>query len=291
MKEDKSVSVSQVVQAPAVSVGNDTVLRPFPHQGVEGLSPFILLDHLGPKIMPPGKGFNVPPHPHAGFSAVTYFLKGEGYHRDSLGNEQYIGPGDVNWMTAGKGIVHSEHSSPRFTEEGGEIELLQIWVNLPSEFKHIEPEFGAFSASEFPVVTIPNGTIKVIAGSYSGEHAPVRTYSDVIYHHVTIEPDSVSEMDLPKSANAMLYVIQGHVRIDKGDVAYEKGDCVWLTKGSRLDVSTLSEGASFLILGGEDLMEPVVPYGPFVMNDFRQIQIAAMRYETGEMGHLEPFEV
>lgn len=259
-----------------------TVLRALPSRGLRQVGPFIFLDHFGPLQLAPGATSEVPAHPHAGFQTVTYLLQGEGRHQDSSGAVQVIKPGDVNWMTAGKGIVHEE--SLRGDAEGT-LEGFQIWVNLPGRNKHVAPYFDGISAADLPVVSGPDGSrLRIIAGTYAGVSSPVSTYSPLFLFHLDLPAGSSLILPADAAHEAGIYLASGTLKVQSetlttGQMAIfpaAEGD---IALQAQTDVQALA-------LGGLPLGEPMVSYGPFVMNSMEQIEAVIQAYRAGEMGTL-----
>ncbi len=256
--------------------GGFEVRRPFPTPGLSFVDPFLLLDEMGPVELAPGKGNGAPDHPHRGFETVTYMLEGATEHEDSAGNAGRIGPGAVQWMTAGSGVIHSEMPARELLTDGGRMHGFQVWVNLPAADKMIAPRYQEFPASEIPVVEQAGATVRVIAGTHAGVQGPVETHSPVTYLHVTLVPAAQVRVALPADETAMVYTFAGNgdgtLRIYDGD-----GDEVVLTNEG-------SEPSEHLVLGGAPLREPVARYGPFVMNTSDEIETAIRDYESGRFG-------
>lgn len=281
----KRRTIYHVFDASREQVGNMNIRRALPVQGLKELSPYLLIDHMGPKHFEAGDSFEVPPHPHAGFQTVTYFLKGSGFHRDSLGNSQVIEPGDVNWMTAGRGIVHGEYSSEQFNKTGGEIHGFQIWVNLPGGERDIEPDFGNYQSSELPEIEGDKWLLKIVAGAYGGQKSPVKTFSSLHYFHLSMEEGAVFQMNEADEQNQMLYLAEGKLLIN-GEKEVSAGQLVVFNKDGEGFEAQALEGTHALILGGEPLGHQYVSYGPFIANNVRHLQEQIRRYEKGEMGSL-----
>lgn len=274
-----------IIPAQEEQVGNMNIRRPFPTRSFRQLSPFLLFDHMGPRDIPAGEKFAVPPHPHAGFQTVTYFLEGIGYHQDSLGNTQSIRPGDVNWMTAGKGIVHAEYSDPEFNRKGGAIQGFQIWVDLPSEHRDVDPQFGSYQAEQLPVVAGDQYQLRVIAGSWQGHQSPVKTYSPVHLYHLWGEAGQPT-FEFPAEWNHAVYLAQGAATVNGKELL--PGDLlVFRKEEGRTQVQLSAPHSHLLVLAGVDLGSSHVSYGPFVANNPTHLQEQAQRYESGAMGSLK----
>lgn len=284
MAEVKRRDYYGVITASKEQVGNMNIRRPFPTRQFRDMSPFLLLDHMGPKDFAAGDSFEVPPHPHAGFQTVTYFLEGSGYHKDSLGHTQTIAPGDVNWMTAGKGIVHAEYSDPEFNKKGGTIQGFQIWVNIPSEYRDTAPLFGNYSADQLPLINGENSSLRVIAGAFQDQKSPVVTFSPVELYHLNGNSDEWI-IDFSEQYNAGVYLAQGKATVNGKELA--EGDLLVFKKSAgQIQINLENECTHLMILAGEDLGSSHISYGPFIANSAQHLQEQAKRYESGEMGRL-----
>ena len=273
-----------------VEGGGFVVRRPFPTPEMSVFDPFLLLDEMGPVDYAPGKAVGAPDHPHRGFETVTYLLDGEFEHEDSAGNRGKLAAGDIQWMTAGRGVVHSEMPSARVREKGGRVHGFQIWVNLPARDKMTDPRYQDVTAAKLPVATTPDGkaTVKVIAGSALGVNAAVETRTPIEYFDVTLQPGARVVLPAPASFNAAVYVFDGAAGVGK-DHDVESGGFVLLGEGDSVEVSNAADASSparLLVLGGEPLNEPVARYGPFVMNTEAEIHQAIRDYQSGNFGDI-----
>src|SRR4051812_17815524 len=214
-----------------------TVRRPFPGAGLSLADPFLLLDELGPVYYGPGEAIGAPDHPHRGFETVTYVLEGENEHEDSAGHRGTIGPGDVQWMTAGRGIVHSEMPSRAMRERGGRVHGFQIWVNLPAKDKMIAPRYQEIPSAGIPQATSPDGlaTAKVIAGEVFGQRAVIETRTPIALHDWTLRPGASIEVPLPPSFAAYIYVFRGAVAL--GDTTLREGKLAMLGEGDAVHLA------------------------------------------------------
>ena len=206
-------SISLVIEPRATDLGDFEVRRALPHKKRQRVGPFIFFDHMGPADFPPGKGISVRPHPHIGLATITYLFDGVIVHRDSLGYQQPITRGAVNWMTAGRGIVHSERSPENLVASGSHLHGIQAWVALPTELEESEPRFEHYPASDVPSVSLPGVNLKIIAGEAYGCRSPVRTSSETIYIEVDMEEGAT--LDTPGSADELaVYSVNGEITID-----------------------------------------------------------------------------
>lgn len=252
------------------------------------VSPFLLLDHAGPEVFeaadrPRGVG----EHPHRGFETVTIVYSGEVEHRDSTGAGGRIGPGDVQWMTAGAGILHDEFHSEAFTRAGGTLEMVQLWVNLPSERKMSEPGYQTLPDDRIPRVTLPDGAgvVRVIAGEFDGRNGPAQTYTPMHLWDVRLERDGAARIELPDGWNSMLVVLHGTIHVNGSEVARD-GQLVMLGPQGEDVLLEANDEATVLVLSGEPIDEPVVGHGPFVMNTSEEIRQALRDYSSGRFGRI-----
>jgi quercetin 2,3-dioxygenase len=239
------------------------------------LSPFLLLDHAGPADFPGAeKPRGVGWHPHRGFETVTVVLDGEVDHEDTAGNGGRIGPGDVQWMTAGSGLLHKEMHSPEFTRRGGRFHALQLWVNLPAKSKMTAPRYQTLTAAQIPVVD----GVRVIAGEYRGAKGPAQTFTPLNLFLVSLKEER--SLKLREGYSAALYVAEGEIRVNSERAA--AGELVVL--GREGDDVELAGEATVFVMNGAPIDEPVVGYGPFVMNTTREIQQAYADFHAGRLG-------
>jgi quercetin 2,3-dioxygenase len=252
------------------------------------LSPFLLLDHAGPaSFTPTDKPRGVGQHPHRGFETVTVVYKGEVSHQDSTGQGGTIGPGDVQWMTAGSGILHEEFHSEAFSRNGGDLEMVQLWVNLPAKDKMTQPGYQAIQSKDIPTVALPNGAghLRLIAGQNGGFSGPAHTFSPLQVCDVQLNAGAVATLDVAEGWSAALVVLSGEVRVN-GQHAARAGQWVLLDQqGANLGLEA-ETNAVVLLLSGEPLNEPVVGYGPFVMNTREQIETAMADFNRGRFGQM-----
>ena len=260
-----------------------------PGAGVdEQLSPFLLLDYLGPEQFPPThRRLGVGEHPHRGFETVTIMYHGKVAHRDSTGSGGVIGPGDVQWMTAASGIVHEELHEKEFAERGGLLEGIQLWVNLPKAVKMSPPRYQTLLSSDIPTVELNGGggSLRVIAGEFLGTKGPAKTFSPVNLYDLRLKAGHRIELSLPEGFNSSLFVLHGEVVLNGAEGVREVEIALLNQKGERLSVEA-KQDATILVLSGQPIAEPVARYGPFVMNTRDELIQAAQDYQAGKMGHL-----
>ena len=252
------------------------------------MSPFLLLDYAGPaEFGPSDTPRGVDEHPHRGFETVTIVYQGELEHRDSAGNHGKIGPGDVQWMTAASGVVHEEKHSHQFTRRGGTLEMVQLWVNLPAEFKMSPPAYQTMLNRQIPSVELPDGagTVRVIAGEFGGVKGPAQTFTPINLWELQLKALSRAELVLPRGFTAALFVRRGEVVLTDSERARET-DLALLTREGEMARITARDDASLLVLNAAPIDEPVAAYGPFVMNRKTEITQAIDDYQSGRLGRL-----
>jgi redox-sensitive bicupin YhaK (pirin superfamily) len=254
--------------------------------------PFLLLDEMGPVDYAPGEAVGAPDHPHRGFETVTYVLEGKMQHKDSHGHAGSLGPGDVQWMTAGAGVVHSEMPEAEFARRGGRMHGFQIWVNLPRKDKMMQPRYQELPDAGIPVVTSADGKVKVkiIAGESLGQSAAIDTMTPIAYLHMTLQPGGSLDQPLPANFNAFAYVISGAGAFGAETVGAGAHQMVIFgQEGAALRIANPQDATQpleLLLLAGVPLKEPVVRYGPFVMNTEKEIHQAIADYQAGRMGEI-----
>ncbi|MBN9563136.1 MAG: pirin family protein [Alphaproteobacteria bacterium] len=252
------------------------------------ISPFLLLDYAGPHLFEPAKTpRGVGQHPHRGFETVTIVYDGEVAHRDSTGQGGVIGPGDVQWMTAGGGILHEEFHSPGFTKTGGPFRMIQLWVNLPAKDKGAAPGYQSIVSADIPSVDLPNGAgkLRVIAGAFGDAKGPARTFTPMNVWDMRMKAGASVTLDLPDGHNSALVVLTGHVTIG-GSQAAGEAEMVLLSKEGGSVTVDADGDATVLVLSGEPIDEPVVGYGPFVMNSEAEIRQAIEDFNAGRFGQM-----
>jgi redox-sensitive bicupin YhaK (pirin superfamily) len=288
LRDVKGREVAQVAASQVAPVGTFTVRRALPLRDRHSVGPWVFLDHFGPFKVKPGED-GVGAHPHAGIETVTYLLSGRNEHRDSAGHTGVVSKGGVQWMTAGRGIVHAERP---LAESDDELTMhgIQLWTSLPRAKKLMPPRYQRIAAEAIPAVTGPGATVRVIAGDYAGTVGPAGTLMPLFLWHVTLEPGAALEAALPASFEAAAYVIEGEA--DLGDTGEESAVTgrIAIFDGSedRIRIANASASARLevLLLGGAPAEGPLVFHGPFVMNSVEQVRAAEIAYHTGRMGQL-----
>jgi redox-sensitive bicupin YhaK (pirin superfamily) len=258
----------------------------FPSAGLpaERVSPFVLMDYGPPKEFTPlahgkrGVGW----HPHRGFETVTLAWEGAVAHQDNAGHAGIIGPGDVQWMTAGRGIFHEEYHEDQFTKAGGRMHMMQLWVNLPRKDKMAAPGYQPITTADIPRVALDGGEVRVIAGAYEGARGPAHTFTPITMLDVRLGAGGRLPLALPPTHNALAVVAKGRVRA--GEESAHTGELIlFANDGERLEL-TADEESHIVVLAGEPLGEPIVQYGPFVMNTMDEIRQAIADVQTGKFG-------
>lgn len=251
----------------------------------QNLSPFLLMDYAGPTDFPPSahrKG--VGEHPHRGFETVTIVYAGEVEHKDSAGGGGIIKEGDVQWMTAASGVVHEEMHGPNLTKNGGAFEMVQLWVNLPQKDKMTSPRYQGLLSEQIPQVKIDGGAVRVIAGEYENHRGPAKTFSPINLWDIRVSEGSKNTITVTEGHTASIFVLTGHIVIDKHNI--EEATIAVLDNQAEEFTFEAVKDSKILFLGGEPLNEPIVGYGPFVMNTQKEIYEAFVDFQKGKMGQL-----
>lgn len=248
------------------------------------ISPFLLFDYAGPANFDPNDGAprGVGQHPHRGFETVTIVYDGEVSHRDSAGNGGTIGAGEVQWMTAGSGIIHEEYHSQGYSKTGGPFRMVQLWVNLPAEHKSAPPAYQAITRDTIAAVELDGGTARIIAGELNGTRGPAQTFTPINLWDVRLDAEAEVSLPLPDGHNSMIAVLAGHVTIDGEGVG--QAEIAKLSVSGEGVVVKADGDAMLLVLTGEPIDEPVVGYGPFVMNTEAEIRQAINDFNAGRFG-------
>jgi len=270
--------------------GGFLVRRPFPKASFSEFDPFLLLDEMGPMDVAPGEAKGAPDHPHRGFETVTYMLSGDMEHKDSSGHAGKLRSGDVQWMTAGAGVVHAEMPSAEFMRTGGRMHGFQLWVNLPQRDKMIKPRYQEIPGSRIPKATSAEGlvSVSVIAGEALGAKAVIETRTPIIYLHYRIKPGGVAIQKVPGDYNAFAYIVEGEGLFGaESERAIDGQMILFAPDGDEVKIENAADAKStleVLLIAGVPLNEPVARYGPFVMNTEGEIRQAIEDYQMGRMG-------
>lgn len=289
----KKRSISQIITAKTTTEGEGFIVhRPFPNYLVRDFDPFLLLDEMGPIELAPGEAKGAPDHPHRGFETVTYLIEGAFEHKDSQGNSGKLFSGDVQWMTAGSGVIHSEMPETEFTKKGGKLHGFQLWVNLPKKDKMIKPRYQDVASKNIPVAHSEDAKIrvKVIAGQSMGQKAVIDTKTPIIYLHFTLQPNSKVIQKIPNKYNSFAYVSEGEGIFGEEQKLAQKQQAVFFEKdGDEIIISTNSDvkkPLEVLLFAGLPIGEPLARYGPFVMNTQEELEQATADYQNGMMGKI-----
>lgn len=274
--EDTGV-IELLIEPAEKDLGEFTVRRALPDKRRQRVGPFIFFDHMGPAEFPPGTGVNVRSHPHIGLATITFLFEGEILHRDSLGYVQAIRPGEINWMTAGKGIVHSEKVSPELLASGQKLHGLQTWVALPIEHEETEPRFEHYPADGIPVMEQEGAKITVVIGTAYGETSPVQATSGTLYVEIKLEPGA--RINLPEAEEVGVYVVSGNIELD--GQAVSGGVLAVLKNGASASVSA-SGGAHLMICGGDTLEGERIVWWNFVSSSRERLEQAKRDWKQGK---------
>lgn len=279
-------TVRQIIHAQKVNMGGHYLDQPLPSSTIDMVDPFLLIHHWKNNL--PGgqkpQDVGVGPHPHRGFSPVTFIYKGAVEHRDSLGQQAIVEEGGTQWMFAGRGITHSERFPKELVESGGELEFIQFWVNAPREKKMEAPFYKPISAADTPTVTEGESTIAVVSGDYKGTKGIAPTYTPqlLLRGHIGIEGEV--NIPIPSTYNALIYVLEGSLVVDEKKVM-TKDMAVLANDGNEIKLKATAD-STYLLLSGEPLNEPVESYGPFVMSNQTEVMQALRDAQMGKMGIL-----
>jgi redox-sensitive bicupin YhaK (pirin superfamily) len=285
-------TIHRVGRSDFVNMGPIKLRQPIPTRDIDTIDPFILLHHYGPyEISEQNNPFDLGPHPHRGFEPITFLIEGEQFHRDSLGNESVVKAGDVQWTTAGRGIIHAEAPTKTFVKKGGVLEGIQLWLNLPAEKKMIEANYQHVKNEEFRVVSSDDGkvNIQIIAGELDGVYGRIKTQTAVNAFMIDVEAGGQFQIEVPNSHQSTIYLL-------KGDVVINDSEALKLNENQLIAFNQDGEGftikgnetSKLLFLSGEPFNEPVSTYGPYVMNTQTEIMEAMRDYQMGKMGFLTP---
>jgi len=257
--------------------------RAFPNNGIKYIDPFILLNHHGPQEFPPNnRGLPFGPHPHRGFETLTFILQGDVMHSDSGGGKSIIRSGGIQWMTAGKGIIHSENASEEFKKDGGIEEILQLWINLPAKFKMTPPKYIGLQKEEIPKLKLDDDKVIVnlISGKWDNQKGPIDSLTDVITSFIELKQRGVLNLKVDKERNILLYVVDGKIKVNN-TIAEKLILVEFNNNDEEINIEAL-EDSTIIFCHGKPFNEPVVSYGPFVMNTEVEIKQAMLDYQTGK---------
>lgn len=278
-------SIVKIVNSQPVRMGDVIIGQPIPQGDLDEVNPFILLHHAEPKeITAHGPGFFVPPHPHRGFEPVTFVFQGEVEHKDSLGNESVIKGGGVQWITSGRGIIHSEGNPKSFIERGGTMEIIQLWINLPASLKMSPPNYQAFDQEEIPSIAQNKSAVNIISGQMDGHQGPINSLTNITAITALIQEGGTSAISLPENQNGLVYVLNGTGTVN-GQEFYKQQLIQLSLEGSELEIEA-TQDSKLLVLAGKPIHEKKSMWGPYVMNTQTEIMQALRDYEQGKMGFL-----
>ncbi len=283
-------TIQHKVTSPLVNMGPIKLRQPLPTKGIENVDPFLLLHHYGPYVISEfNNPFDLGPHPHRGFEPITLLFKGEQLHRDSLGNEMVVKAGDVQWTTAGCGIIHSEGPTKEFVKKGGELEGIQLWLNLPAKDKMMPPNYQHLEEKQIPNLFSDDKKVQlnIIAGNQNEEFGLIKTQTEVNVFTAAVDKGGEMEINIPESHQSLVYLLNGKVIVNKLEVL-EKGESQMITfkqEGNTIHFEAKTT-STLLILSGEPIHEKIAQYGPYVMNTQTEILEAMRDYEQGKMGYL-----
>ncbi|GIM58360.1 pirin family protein [Capnocytophaga canimorsus] len=254
---------------------------------MERMDPFIMMDYNAPYVFPPSeipKGVDV--HPHKGFETVTIAYKGKVEHADSAGGGGVIGEGDVQWMTAGNGILHKEFHETEWSKSGGLFHMMQLWVNLPAKYKTTPPKYQAIKNADIPKVPITDGEVAVIAGEHNGVKGAASTFSPIHMYNVRLQRGGKTTLSFPKHYTTTLVTVEGSIRVNEQEEIAADHFVLFKNDGENFTVEATSD-ALILVLSGEPIAEPIAAYGPFVMNTRQELIQAFQDFEQGKFGELK----
>lgn len=283
-------TIQHIVTSPLVNMGPIKLRQPLPAEGIENVDPFLLLHHYGPyAISEFNNPFDLGPHPHRGFEPITLLFKGEQLHRDSLGNEMVVKAGGVQWTTAGRGIVHAEAPTKAFVKKGGELEGIQLWLNLPAKDKMIPPNYQHLEEKQIPKLFSEDKKVQlnIIAGKQLEETGLIKTQTAVNVFTVHAEENGIMEIELPENHQSLIYLLEGEILVNNSEVL-KKGENQMITfhqDGNFIQFSAKKK-STLLILSGAPIQEKITQYGPYVMNTQTEILEAMRDYQQGKMGYL-----
>ena len=283
-------NIKNIGRSDFVDMGPIRLRQPLPTQEIEDVDPFVLLHHYGPfEISEDSNPFDLGPHPHRGFEPITFLIQGEQLHRDSLSNESIVKKGDVQWTTAGRGIIHAEGPSKEFVQQGGTLEGIQLWLNLPSEKKMMPANYQHVKNEDFNVLTSEDQkvSIKIIAGALNGVNGKIQTQTTVNAFMINIEEGGEFNFQIPKEHQSMLYLLHGNVHVnDTIELKKDENQMVQFKQNGEGFSLTGNNKSQLLFLSGTPINEKVTSWGPYVMNTQTEIMEAMRDYQQGKMGFL-----
>lgn len=266
---------------------NLRINAPIPTRQIPNVDPFLLLHHFGPVEVRSKEDFLVPPHPHKGFEAVTFLFSGSVEHKDSLGNSGVLHSGDIQWMTAGKGIEHQEGYP--YDDNSQILEGIQLWVNLPASAKRESPRYQDILSKDIPEIIVGNSTIRVFAGTFEGKTAPTKTVTNLTALFGIVKKGFKKNFEIPEGYNGILYTVEGTINILSGEnLPISNGSAAVFKNINKTIEIESNEDSRFVLLYGKPINEPIASYGPFVMNYQEEINVAIREYRSGAWGNVAP---
>ncbi len=275
--------IQSIHTAPETMMGPIKIRQAFPLRGIEQVSPFILLHHFDFTFLPHENNFNVPPHPHRGFSPVTFMFEGSVEHEDSLGNKHIVYDNEVQWINAGRGIIHSEKADKAFTEKGGRSQGIQLWINTPKAEKMNPPTYQPITKNEIVLIEKEGVEFRLVSGQYQDKKGPAK--SDVVTAMLRMKADSNYELNFPSNHNVTFYILEGELSLNTNQTI-KQYDLVVFEKSEDVILLNAKADSKLLIMAGLPINEPLVTHGPFVMNSETEILEAMRDYQQGKMGFL-----
>lgn len=283
-------TIQNSTASPLVNMGAISLRQPLPSEGIENVDPFLLLHHYGPyAISEFNNPFDLGPHPHRGFEPITLLFKGEQLHRDSLGNEMIVKAGGVQWTTAGRGIIHAEAPTKAFVKNGGDLEGIQLWLNLPAKDKMITPNYQHLEEEQIPKIFSKDKKVRlnVIAGHQQNEVGLINTQTQVNVFTANANENGEMEIEIPENHQSLLYLLDGEIIVNTTEVLKKgKHQMVTFNKDGNTIKFKAKKESTLLILSGVPINEKVTQYGPYVMNTQTEILEAMRDYQQGKMGFL-----
>jgi hypothetical protein len=283
-------SIQKVSNSPMVSMGPIRLRQPIPNVGIENVDPFLLLHHYGPyAISAFNNPFDLGPHPHRGFEPITLLFKGEQFHRDSLGNEMVVKAGDVQWTTAGRGIVHAEAPTKEFVERSGDLEGIQLWLNLPAAKKMMTPNYQHIKSEDMPIFTNTDASIevKIVAGKQGDLNGAAETQTDINIYMIQAKGEGSILLSVPENHNGALYLLEGEVLVNgEEELRFNENQISLFGQGGSEITFEAKKESNLIFISGEPFNEPIAQYGPYVMNTETEILEAMRDYQMGKMGYL-----
>jgi redox-sensitive bicupin YhaK (pirin superfamily) len=282
-------TIKRVGRSDFVNMGPIVLRQPLPTQDIEMIDPFILLHHYGPyRIDEENNPFDLGPHPHRGFEPITFLIQGEQLHRDSLGNESIVKSGDVQWTTAGRGIIHAEGPTKEFVQKGGTLEGIQLWLNLPAQKKMIQPNYQHIKNEDFNIIESKDGKVKsqIVAGTLEGKSGRIATQTSVNVYMIDVEEGGEHAFSISKDHQSLLYLLNGNVNVNTENLAQDENQLIEFNQDGEGFQLRGNAKSKLLFLSGIPFKEEVTSWGPYVMNSQTEIMEALRDYQMGKMGFL-----